>query len=145
MHHRAGGRVEDYDFSQGTEDFKQQVFVQKALQGQPDDYGDKYAGPVAIEEENYFYVSGPIFDDEDNVVGAVLVGESLNTLVRQIFEETLAPPSTATKGRSGSPSTRPSASISARSRCPAARSRTCWASWTMEACARWAQPKASST
>jgi putative nucleotidyltransferase with HDIG domain len=39
---------------------------------------------------DYFYVSGPIFDDEDNLVGAILVGKSLHTLVRQIWEETLA-------------------------------------------------------
>ena len=43
-------------------------FVQKALQGQSDRYGDKYAGLVRMSERNYFCVSGPVFDDEDNLV-----------------------------------------------------------------------------
>jgi putative nucleotidyltransferase with HDIG domain len=90
MHHRSGGSIEDYDFTRGNDDFQQQAFVQKALQGQSDNYGDKYAGLVRISKMDYFYVSGPIFDDEDNLVGAILVGKSLHTLVRQIWEETLA-------------------------------------------------------
>jgi putative nucleotidyltransferase with HDIG domain len=90
MHHRNGGSIEDYDFTRGNDDFQQRAFVQKALQGQSDNYGDKYAGLVPIGEMDYFYVSGPIFDDESNLVGAMLVGKSLHALVRQIWEETLA-------------------------------------------------------
>jgi putative nucleotidyltransferase with HDIG domain len=90
MHHRIGGSIEDYDFTRGNDDFKQQAFVQKALQGQSDSYGDKYAGLVRVNKRDYFYVSGPIFDDEGNLVGVLLVGKSLYTLVRQIWEETLA-------------------------------------------------------
>lgn len=90
MHHRIGGSIEDYDFTRGSDDFRQQAFVQKALQGQSDSDGDKYAGLVPIGGRDYFYVSGPIFDDEDNLVGVMLVGKSLYTLVRQIWEETLA-------------------------------------------------------
>lgn len=90
MHHRIGGSIEDYDFTRGNNDFQQRAFVQKALQGQPDSYGDKYAGLVRISTRDYFYVSGPIFDDEDNLAGVMLVGKSLHTLVRQIWEETLA-------------------------------------------------------
>jgi len=90
MHHRIGESIEDYDFTRGSDDFRQQAFVQKTLQGQSDKYGDKYAGLVRIGKMDYFYVSGPIFDDEDNLVGVMLVGKSLYTLVRQIWEETLA-------------------------------------------------------
>jgi putative nucleotidyltransferase with HDIG domain len=90
MHHRIGGSIEDYDFTRGNDDFQQRAFVQKALQGQSDNYGDKYAGLVPIGERDHFYVSGPIFDDESNLVGVMLVGKSLHTLVRQIWEETLA-------------------------------------------------------
>ena len=90
MHHRIGGSIEDYDFTRGNDDFQQRAFVQKALQGQSDNYGDKYAGLVRIGTRDYFCVSGPIFDDEGNLVGVMLVGKSLYTLVRQIWEETLA-------------------------------------------------------
>ncbi len=90
MHHRVGGGIEDYDFTRGNEDFRQQAFVQKVLQGQSDSYGDKYAGLAPIGERDYFYVSGPIFDDEGNLAGVMLVGKSLYTLVREIWEETLA-------------------------------------------------------
>jgi putative nucleotidyltransferase with HDIG domain len=90
VHHRMGGGIEDYDFTRGSDDFKQRAFIQKALQGQSDSHGDKYAGLVRISKRDCFYVSGPIFDDEDNVVGVILVGKSLHTLVRQIWEETLA-------------------------------------------------------
>ena len=38
----------------------------------------------------YLYVSGPIMDTEGNRVGVVLVGKSLQTLVRQIRQDTLA-------------------------------------------------------
>jgi putative nucleotidyltransferase with HDIG domain len=90
MHHRMGGSIEDYDFTRGSEDFKQRAFVQKVLQEQSDSYGDKYAGLVQVSKRDYFYVSGPVFDDEDNLAGVMLVGKSLHTLVREIWEETLA-------------------------------------------------------
>jgi putative nucleotidyltransferase with HDIG domain len=89
-HHRMGEGIEDYDFTRGSEDFKQRAFVQKVLQGQSDSYGDKYAGLVRMGTKDYFYVSGPIFDDEGNLAGIILVGKSLHTLVREIWEETLA-------------------------------------------------------
>jgi putative nucleotidyltransferase with HDIG domain len=90
MHHRNGGSIEDYDFTRDNDDFQQRAFVQKVLQGQSDSDGDKFAGLALISRRDHFYVSGPIFDDEDNLVGVILVGKSLHTLVRQIWEETLA-------------------------------------------------------
>jgi putative nucleotidyltransferase with HDIG domain len=90
MHHRDGGNVEDYEFSRGDETFKQLDFVQKILTGQVDALGDKYTAVVQTRWGQYFYVAGPIDDDKGKLVGVVLVGKSLNTLVRQIREATLA-------------------------------------------------------
>ena len=90
MHHRVGGNVEDYEFSRGDETFKQLDFVQKILKGQVDALGDKYAAVVQTRWGQYFYVSGSINDSKGRLVGIVLVGKSLNTLVRQIREATLA-------------------------------------------------------
>ena len=90
MHHRAGGNVEDYEFSRGDETFKQLDFVQKNMKGQADALGDKYAAVVQTRCGQYFYVSGSINDAKGKLVGIVLVGKSLDTLVRQIREATLA-------------------------------------------------------
>jgi adenylate cyclase len=45
---------------------------------------------VHSEWGDYFYIAGPVFDLEGNLVGAVLVGKSLDSLIRQIREDTLA-------------------------------------------------------
>ena len=55
-----------------------------------DALGDKYAAVVQTRWGQYFYVSGSINDSKGRLVGIVLVGKSLNTLVRQIREATLA-------------------------------------------------------
>jgi hypothetical protein len=58
------------------------------LLGRVDRLGDKYAGYAQTDWGNYFYVSGPIFDEEGQIVGAVMVGKRLDRMVRQIREET---------------------------------------------------------
>jgi HD-GYP domain-containing protein (c-di-GMP phosphodiesterase class II) len=87
MHHRSGGNVEEYSFSQGGEaSSPQQTFVKKVIQGQADLQGDKYAGVA----ESSFFVSGPVYDPQGAFVGIVLVGKTLPTLVRQMGEATRA-------------------------------------------------------
>ncbi len=91
MRHRDGGQIEEYEFvSGGAGLFSESDFVRKVLSGDVDDLGDKYAGYLQSPAGDYFYVSGPIYDGEEALVGAVLVGKQLPTLVRQIREETLA-------------------------------------------------------
>lgn len=65
-------------------------------------------------------------------------------MITPSLSETLAPPRTTTKGCSGSWSRRSNASNSAMSNNPAADGR-CSATPAVEACARWAEPNASST
>ncbi|MGW8144018.1 MAG: HD domain-containing phosphohydrolase, partial [Anaerolineales bacterium] len=52
--------------------------------------GDKYSGLVQFNGQNFFYVAGPIYNNLGEFSGAVLVGKSLETLLRQIHDETLS-------------------------------------------------------
>jgi class 3 adenylate cyclase/CheY-like chemotaxis protein len=70
--------------------FSSAVFVQKVIQREVDNFGDKYAGLWSTPLGPTFYVAGPIMDHDGNVVGAVLIGETLDHLVRQMRQETLA-------------------------------------------------------
>ena len=72
---------------------------------------------------------------------STLVARTLST---SSLSATLAPPTTATKGRAGCSRIPPITSISLAKRSPAALGRN-WGGPTMEAWARWAAPKASST
>ena len=72
---------------------------------------------------------------------STLVARTLST---SSLSATLAPPTTATKGRAGCSRRPPSTSTSLAKRSPAALGRNCGGP-TMEAWARWAAPKASST
>lgn len=88
--HRAPGDVQgEYSFSRGETIFQSQGFVQQVLQNQTDDRGDKYAGFVRAPWGDYFYVSGPVLDANNRLVGVVMVGKSTQTLVRQMKSETL--------------------------------------------------------
>jgi len=90
LRHRRDGNVEDYSSSQGDNIFAQWQFVQHVLAQRADQQGDKYAGLAQAPWGNYFYVAGPILDDEGNQVGVILLGRSLATIVRQIQQDTLA-------------------------------------------------------
>ncbi|MCI0474973.1 MAG: HD domain-containing protein [Anaerolineales bacterium] len=100
---RIGSTVEDYEFSRGDDASKQIPFVTQVLQAQSDAVGDKYAGIVSDKRGEYFCVAGPIHDANGNLVGAAIVGKSLNTLARQIREATLA--QTTLYDRNGKPLT----------------------------------------
>ena len=90
MRHRAGGSIEDYAFSRGDDFFKQQSIVVQVLQKHSDSAGDKFSGIIKINQDDFFYVAGPITDEQGNLVGVVLIGKSLVTMARQIREATLA-------------------------------------------------------
>jgi HD-GYP domain-containing protein (c-di-GMP phosphodiesterase class II) len=89
LRHRINGTVEEYDiYKDGDNFFNKFDFAQNVLLGRVDRLGDKYAGYAQTDWGNYFYVSGPIFDEEGQIVGAVMVGKRLDRMVRQIREET---------------------------------------------------------
>lgn len=91
VNHRLGNNIEDYDFSTGAENiFTDYTFVQNALLQHQDNRGDKFAGFVDTDQGDYFYVAGPVYSEDNEFVGVLLVGKSLPSLVKQIREETLA-------------------------------------------------------
>ncbi|HWR66749.1 MAG TPA: HD domain-containing phosphohydrolase [Bellilinea sp.] len=65
-------------------------FVRKVISGELDTLGDKYSGIAMHHGMYYFYVSGPLRDDREQLVGVALVGKSLHSIVDQMREETLA-------------------------------------------------------
>lgn len=91
VNHRTGENIENYDFSSGGGDiFSEQAFVQNALLQQADARGDKYAGYVKNDGRDYFYVAGPVYSDNNEFAGVILVGTPISSLVSQLREETLA-------------------------------------------------------
>ncbi len=91
VHHRAGGNVEDYNFSTGEETFYSQLEIVRKVQSlQSDALGDKFADLVHTDEGNFLYVSGPIFDADHNLAGVILVGKSLPIMLQEMRAATFA-------------------------------------------------------
>lgn len=57
--------------------------VGRVLSGEADGSGDKFAQVVQTEEGFVFYTAGPVYQG-DNVVGAVLVGTTLDTFIADV-------------------------------------------------------------
>ena len=90
MRLKAGGNVADYEYSRGDTSLSGQKFVRQILQVGPDALGDKYAGMVEASWGNLFFVGGPVYGTDGKVIGAVLVGKTARTLVRQASQDTVA-------------------------------------------------------
>ena len=91
IHHKPGGLLEEYQFvSEGDATFSLVPFVKQTLNGQPDTYGDKFAGLIQVNQREFFYVASPVFDNQGQVLGAVLLGVSLNDLAAHLRQQTLA-------------------------------------------------------
>ena len=90
MRHKPGGNIEEYEYLQGgLPVYQSWPFVENVLNGQVDLQGNKFSGHIETEWGNYFYVSGPVFDENRKQVGAILVGKKLDTLVQEIRTKTL--------------------------------------------------------
>lgn len=89
VHHIAGGNIEEYTFSSGGEAV-QWDFVQRVLAHAVDHEGDKFSGFVQAKWGDYFYVAGPVYNEQDEFVGVILVGKTADSLVHKLREETLA-------------------------------------------------------
>ena len=79
-----------YEFSTEDEIYADLLFVQNVIDRVEDERGDKFAGLGGAAEEDFFFVAGPILNLEGELTGVVLVGKSLDTLARQMREDTLA-------------------------------------------------------
>lgn len=81
IHHRTGGNPEEYDVSTGGQSiFTGLEIVQNILNREVDARGDKFSDFVATDYGNFLYVAGPITNGNGDLIGAVLVGRSLQSL-----------------------------------------------------------------
>jgi putative nucleotidyltransferase with HDIG domain len=65
--------------------------VQRVIQGEADDQGDKFAQLVETEGGHvFFYTAGPVHDKSGGLAGVVLVGTSVETFLRDAKAEALA-------------------------------------------------------
>jgi putative nucleotidyltransferase with HDIG domain len=91
IHHVNRGNPEDYQVTTGGQTiFSNLGIVQAILNQKSDTRGDKYADFVATDYGNFLYVSGPIYDSQKNLAGAILVGRSLPTLAADMSTKTFA-------------------------------------------------------
>lgn len=79
-----------YSFSKGEVIYQDWSIVQHVLNKELDAGRDKFADVVVAPWGNYFYVAGPVHDNNENLVGVVLVGISLDQLVIDFRRDTLA-------------------------------------------------------
>lgn len=80
----------DYAATRGDDIFREWAFVQNVLARRVDAQGDKFVGWVDAPWGRYFYVAGPVLNNEGRLAGVVLVGEPLSALARRVRAETLA-------------------------------------------------------
>lgn len=90
LNHRPGEEVESYDYTLGSEEFAPMTFVRTVLEGRTDEKGDKFAGVASTANSLSFYISGPIYNAQAELVGVVLLGKSTAQITRNIRAELLA-------------------------------------------------------
>lgn len=89
--HQIGGNAADYEFSTKSNiDYASIPFIRNVIEGKVDEYGDKFSGLVHDDWNQFFYVAGPLNNDQAEFSGLILVGKNLDSLLRQIHDETLA-------------------------------------------------------
>ena len=64
--------------------------VAPVLAGQIDEYGDKYVGLVNTPAGVLMYTAGPVIDDQNQLVGVILVGVNIDRVVQRLKLESLA-------------------------------------------------------
>jgi len=79
-----------YQLGSEAESFSDQEFVQNVLNRVSDNLGDKFAGVIKIEKNDFLCISGPIFSSDGEQVGVIVVGTSLSAIIREIQANTIA-------------------------------------------------------
>ncbi len=64
-------------------------FLNQVLAGEVDEQGDKFSGINATSAGTFLFIAGPIQDAEGRLVGAAMVGRSMDGLVRLLKQEVL--------------------------------------------------------
>ncbi len=88
IHHDPNGGPTAYRFDP-IPSAAQWEFVQQVLRGEVDEQGDKFAGLAGSPWAATLYIAGPVKLD-DQLVGVILVGESLARLAQRLDEAALA-------------------------------------------------------
>ena len=89
--HQPGGDAADYAAVTSSEvDYSDIPWIANVLAGRVDEFGDKYSGLVHETHGDVFFVAGPLVDSQGNLNGVVLVGKTIDSMLRQIHDETLA-------------------------------------------------------
>jgi len=78
-----------YNVFKGT-DFSDFEIVSNVLNNEPDELGDKFAGLVKTQFGPYLYTSAPVRDEMHNLVGVIMVGTQLESLLEQLKSQSLA-------------------------------------------------------
>jgi signal transduction histidine kinase len=76
--------------SSGGADFSRNDLITNILQGQTDANGDKFARLVSTPHGPYLLTSAPVRDRNNTVVGAMLIGTRLATLLADLKTQTFA-------------------------------------------------------
>lgn len=63
--------------------------TQKSLRGEKDSFGDKWTELIKTAYGGMMYTAGPVTDEGDHVVGAILVGISFDDLLKQLTKNAL--------------------------------------------------------
>ncbi len=82
-------QTKQYQSSSGA-DFSKVQLVTSVLQGQADAAGDKFAGLLATPQGPYLFTSAPVRDADNKIVGAMLFGTRLATLLTDLKAQTYA-------------------------------------------------------
>jgi two-component system sensor histidine kinase ResE len=78
-----------YQETQG-QNLSEWPLVRPVLAGATDAYGDKYAALVNMPGGLFMFTSGPVTNEDGEVVGAILVGVGMDRVLRQLKTESLA-------------------------------------------------------
>ncbi len=89
IRHDPQGEREDYEYSKDEAIFPKYEFVQRVLSQSSDDLGDKFSGLVQAPFGNFLYIVGPIKNDQNQFIGATLVGRYIPNLVAETRENIL--------------------------------------------------------
>ena len=79
-----------YLFPQISDDLTRYPFVSKVMSQVVDPKGDKYSGLTIADWGNYFFVTGPVTNQDGKLTGIILIGISLKSLLDKIREESLS-------------------------------------------------------
>jgi signal transduction histidine kinase len=82
-------QTKQYQSSNGT-DFSNVDLVTHVLQSQADATGDKFSGLLSTPQGPYLFTSAPVRDSNNTIVGALLIGTRLSTLLADLKAQALA-------------------------------------------------------